>query len=153
LIELLEETVMTSTETLIRTLADRAELADLVARHSLWIDEGRFDETDRLFTADVVVRSPRGEARGIEALIDLVRSGHDTYLRTLHCKSNLVIDVDGGTAAVRAHDIAVFVIDAETEAVAAGFHSYRARRTEDGWRFDHLVVTPVALTAALDRAL
>lgn len=32
---------MTSTETLIRELADRAELADLVARHSLWIDEGR----------------------------------------------------------------------------------------------------------------
>jgi hypothetical protein len=32
---------MTSTETLIRALADRAELADLVARHSLWIDEGR----------------------------------------------------------------------------------------------------------------
>ena len=28
---------MTSTETLIRALADRAELADLVARHSLWI--------------------------------------------------------------------------------------------------------------------
>ena len=32
---------MTSTETLIRALVDRAELADLVARHSLWIDEGR----------------------------------------------------------------------------------------------------------------
>jgi hypothetical protein len=53
---------MTSTETLIRALADRAELADLVARHSLWVDEGRY-----------------GEARGIGALIELVRSGHDTY--------------------------------------------------------------------------
>lgn len=144
---------MTGTETLIRDLADRAELADLVARHSLWIDEGRYDETGGLFTEDVVVTSPRGEARGIEALIGLVRAGHDTYARTLHNKCNLVIEVDGETATVRAHDIAIFVIDDKTEAIAAGFHRYGARRTEDGWRFDRLEVIPVALTEALDRAL
>jgi hypothetical protein len=144
---------MTSTETLIRALADRAELTDMVARHSSWIDERRYGETDRLFTEDVVVKSPRGEARGIEALVELVRSGHDTYVRTLHSKSNLIIEVDGETATVRAHDIAVFVIDDKTEAIAAGFHRYGARHTEDGWRFDRLVVTPVALTEALDRAL
>jgi hypothetical protein len=142
-----------SPETLMRALADRAELADLVARHSLWIDEGRFAETDRLFTEDVVVTSPRGEARGIEALIELVRSGHDRYARTLHNKSNLIIEVDADTATVRAHDIAVFVIDDKTEAIAAGVHRYGARRTPDGWRFHHLVVTPVALTSALERAL
>ncbi|SDM13611.1 SnoaL-like domain-containing protein [Nonomuraea maritima] len=45
---------------MIRVLADRAELADLVARHSLRVDEGRYDETDRLFTEDVVVNSPVG---------------------------------------------------------------------------------------------
>ncbi|MFI0370338.1 nuclear transport factor 2 family protein [Actinomadura sp. 1N219] len=144
---------MTSTEILIRALADRAELADLVARHSLWIDEGRYSETDRLFTEDVDVKSPRGEAHGIEALIELVRSGHDTYVRTLHSKSNLIIEVDGETATVRAHDIAVFIIDDKTEALAAGVHHYRARRTENGWRFDNLVVTPIALTEALNRAL
>lgn len=144
---------MTSTETLIRALADRAELADLVARHSLWIDEARHGETDQLFTEDVVVKSPRGEARGIGALIELVRSGHDTYVRTLHNKSNLIIEVDGETATVRAHDIAVFVIDDKTEAIAAGIARYGARRTEDGWRFDRLEITPVALTEALDRAL
>jgi hypothetical protein len=144
---------MTSTETLIRALADRAELADLVARHSLWIDEGRYGETDRLFTEDVVVKSPRGEASGIGALIELVRSGHDTYVRTLHSKSNLIIEVDGDTATVLAHDFAVFVIDDQTEAVAAGLARYGARRTEDGWRFDRLLITPVALTEAIGRAL
>ena len=144
---------MHDTESLIRALADRAELADLVARHSLWIDEGRFDETHRLFTDDVVVRSPRGEAHGIQTLVGLVRSGHDQYARTLHSKSNLVIEVDGDTASVRAHDVAVFVLDDKSEAIAAGIHRYGARRTEDGWRFDRLVVTPVALTEALARAL
>lgn len=142
---------MTATDTLIRTLADRAELADLVARHSLWIDESRWDETGRLFTDDVVVTSPRGRAHGIEELVGLVRPGENTYQRMLHSKSNLVIDVDGDTAAVRAHDVAVFVIDDATEAVAAGIHHYGARRTADGWRFDRLEVTPIALTEAIGR--
>ena len=124
---------MTGTATLVRALADRAELADLVARHSLWIDEGRYGETDRLFTEDVVVKSPRGEAHGIAAMIELARVGHDMYVRTLHSKSNLVVDVDGDTATVRAHDIAVFVIDDGSGAVAAVVHHYGARRTEDGW--------------------
>lgn len=143
----------TTSETLLRTLADRAELADLVARHSLWIDERRYDETGRLFTEDVVVTSPRGQARGIEALVELVRKGHDAYAATLHNKSNLVVDIDGDTATVRAHDVAVFAVDDETEAIAAGVHHYRARRTEDGWRFDRLDVKPLALTEALPRAV
>jgi hypothetical protein len=144
---------MTSTETLIRELADRAELADLVARHSVWIDERRYDETGRLFTEDVFVKSRRGEASGSAELLALVRKGHDLYLRTLHTKSNLVIEVNGDTATVRANDIGVFVIDDKTESIAAGVHRYTARRTADGWRFDRLEITPVALTGALDRAL
>jgi hypothetical protein len=137
----------------LRELVDRAELADLVARHSLWIDEQRYDESDQLFTEDVVVESRRGTAQGIDALVALVRKGHDTYARTIHNKSNLVIEVDGDTATVRAHDVAVFVIDDKSEAIAAAIHRYGARRTAQGWRFDRLEITPVALTADLERAL
>ncbi|AVH23677.1 nuclear transport factor 2 family protein [Nocardia cyriacigeorgica] len=142
---------MTTTDALIRELADRAELSDLVARHSLWVDEGATG-TDRLFTDDVVVSSPRGQAHGIAALEALMRSGHGTYTQTLHNKSNVVVDIDGDTATVRAHDLAVFVIDDSAEAVAAGIHHYRARRTPAGWRFDSLDVVPVALTEPLARA-
>lgn len=143
---------MTGTEALIRDLTDRADLAELVARHSLWVDEG-CTGTDRLFTEDVVVTSVRGEAHGIEALTALARKGHDVYARTLHTKSNIVIDLDGDTATVRAHDLAVYVIDDETEAIATAIHRYRARRGTDGWRFDRLDVSPVALTEPLARAL
>lgn len=137
----------------LRDLADRSELSDLVARHSLWIDERRYDETGRLFTDDVVVKSLRGEAQGTEALIELARRRHDDYARTLHNKSNLVIEIDGDTATVRAHDLAVYVLDDKTEAIAAAIHLYRARRTDNGWRFDSLEVTPVTLTAPLERAI
>jgi len=144
---------MPSTGTLVRDLADRAELADLVARHSLWIDEARYDETGRLFTDDIVVTSRRGEARGTAALIAAARSAHDQYARTMHSKSNLVIELDGDVASVQASDLAVYILDDKTEAVAAAVHHYGARRTPDGWRFDRLAVTPVALTEALARAL
>ncbi|HEY2240676.1 MAG TPA: nuclear transport factor 2 family protein [Streptosporangiaceae bacterium] len=144
---------MPSTETLIRDLADRAELADLVARHSLWIDEARYDQTGRLFTEDIVVTSRRGEARGPEALIAAARSAHDQYPRTMHSKSNLVIELDGDVASVQASDLAIYIVDDKTEAIAAAVHHYGARRTPDGWRFARLDVTPVALTEALGRAL
>jgi hypothetical protein len=144
---------MPSTETQMRDLADRAELADLVARHSLWIDEARYDQTGRLFTEDIVVTSRRGEARGPEALIAAARSAHDQYPRTMHSKSNLVIELDGDVASVQASDLAVYLLDDKTEAIAAAVHHYGARRTQDGWRFDRLDVTPVALTEALGRAL
>ncbi|MFC3494550.1 nuclear transport factor 2 family protein [Glycomyces rhizosphaerae] len=140
-------------DNLIRELADRAELADLVARHSLWIDEARYDESARLFTEDVTAKTRGGELAGRDALTDLARSRHGEYRRTLHSKGNLVIELAGDTATVRASDIAVYVLDDKTEAVAAAIHRYGARRTADGWRFDHLEVEPVALTTALDRAL
>ena len=144
---------MTATDTLIRELADRSELTDLVSRHSLWIDEQRYDESDRLFTEDIEVTSRRGTAQGLEALIALARKGHDDFAETVHNKSNLVIEIDGDTATVRAHDLAVYVLDDKQEAIAAAVHHYRARRTAEGWRFDRLEVNPVALTASLDRAL
>ena len=144
---------MTATDTLIRELADRSELTDLVSRHSLWIDEQRYDESDRLFTEDIEVTSRRGTAQGLEALIALARKGHDDFAETVHNKSNLVIEIDGDTATVRAHDLAVYVLDDKQEAIAAAVHHYRARRTAEGWRFDRLEVNPVALTAALDREL
>ncbi|MEU3271067.1 nuclear transport factor 2 family protein [Saccharomonospora sp. NPDC006951] len=144
---------MPGTESLIRELADRTALADLVARHSLWVDEHQYDETGRLFTDDVVVTSPRGQARGIEALIELVGSRHGELAATLHSKSNLVIDIDGDSATVRAHDVAVFAVDDKKEAIAAGVHHYNARRTGEGWRFDRLDIIPFALTESLERAL
>ena len=82
-----------------------------------------------------------------------MRSCQGDYARTLHGKSDLIIEIDGDTATVRANDIAVLVIDENTEAVAAAIHHYGARRTGNGWRFDSPEVTPVALTTALDRAL
>lgn len=134
-------------------LADRSELAELVARHSVWLDELRYDESEQLFTDDVAVKSLRGEASGIEALVQIARKGHDAYARTMHNKSNLVIAIDGDTATVRANDIAVLVGHDKTEQIAAAVHHYRARRTPEGWRFDRLEVIPQALTAPVDRAI
>ncbi|GAA2300617.1 hypothetical protein GCM10009853_066260 [Glycomyces scopariae] len=143
---------MTTTEQLLRDLADRAELADLVARHSVWIDEGRWDETDRIFTADVTTVSPRGTAHGTDELLALVKKGHDVFAQTVHNKANVVIDLDGDTATVRATDLALFVVDDTAVSLAAGIAHYEARRTGAGWRISGLRIAPAALTANIDRA-
>ncbi|MDF9875901.1 nuclear transport factor 2 family protein [Cellulosimicrobium cellulans] len=92
------------------------------------VDEARYDETDQLFTEDVTVTSLRGEAHGVVELVALVRAGHDRYARTLHHKANLVVELDGDAATVRAHDLAVFVVDDDSESIAAAVHRYGPRR-------------------------
>ena len=67
-------------------------------------------------------------------------------------KCNLVIEVDGEVASVRPTTSPSSSSTNKTKAVAADFHRYGARRAEDGWRFDRLEITPVALTEALNRA-
>lgn len=140
-------------EQIIRGLCDRAELTELVSFHSLWVDEARWDETDQLFTEDCAIAARAGEFRGRDKVIDLVRTRHGEYAQTLHTKGNLVIELAGDTATVRAHDVAIYLLDDKTEAVASAIHRYQARRTSDGWRFERLEVEPVALTEALTRAL
>ncbi|MEV3937414.1 nuclear transport factor 2 family protein [Glycomyces sp. NPDC049804] len=126
----------------IRDLTDRAALEQLVNRHSRWIDEHRFDETDQLFTTDVHVASPLGEARGIDELNALAASGDPHQEATLHSKSGALIDIDGDTATLRTNDIAI-LLHADKAGIAAAVHHYEAVRTEQGWRFSKLRIQPV----------
>jgi hypothetical protein len=95
----------------------------------------------------------RAGGQGQSALIALARKGHDLYARTMHTKTNLIIDINGDTATMRAHDVAVFALDNEKEAISAAIQQYTARRTNTGWRINTLTITPVALSAPLTRAL
>jgi hypothetical protein len=71
----------------------------------------------------------------------------------MHTKTNLIIDLNGDTATMRAHDVGVFALDNEKEAISAAIQQYTARRTNTGWRINTLTITPVALSAPLPRAL
>jgi hypothetical protein len=126
--------------------ADRAELADLLARHGMWLDERDFANAGAIFTSDAVARTQSGESRGLEALTARARRVHQPYVATQHVTSGVLIEIDGDRAILRANLIAAFVgaSTAPRPAVVIGErYRFEARRTPAGWRFSAVEVQPI----------
>jgi hypothetical protein len=130
----------------LQELADRADLADLLARQGLWLDEQRFDDAGTIFTEDATVHTQSGQSRRLQALTAQARRIHANFAATQHATSGVLIDIDGDRATVRANLIATFVRDAAAPEPAAAIgerYRFEAVRTPRGWRFSRLEVTPV----------
>lgn len=124
-------------------LLDRAELTDLLARQGLWLDERRWDATGSIFTEDATVSTAGGRAHGIEAITEHARLNHERFDRTQHVTSNVLVDLDGDAATVRANVVAVFVSDATPSFAVGERYRFAATRTDAGWRFASVEVMPV----------
>jgi hypothetical protein len=135
-----------TTSTLLHDLTDRDEIADLVSRLGLWLDEGRFDEASAVLTDDVTVDTPGGQAEGIERVIAQARRNHQ-FEGLQHLISNVLIDLDGDRADVRANLVATFVGEAKLEQHGERYR-FEAVRTADGWRLSRVQVRPVWVSGA-----
>ena len=127
-------------------LTDRAELADLLARHGLWMDEERFDPATaaEIFTPDATVRTQSGQSQGLEALAAHGRRVHANYSATQHITTNVLIALDGDRATLRANLLATFVHDSPDNTSSIGErYRFEAVRTPAGWRFSSVQVIPV----------
>ena len=136
----------TELERRVQDLVDRGAIADLVGRLGLWLDEKLFDEARSICTEDATVDTPGGSARGLELLADQARRNHQDFERTQHAITNVLIDLNGDRATVRANLIATFVrrADAPGSHLALGErYRFEAVRTPEGWRFSRVEVTPV----------
>ncbi|KAB2346080.1 nuclear transport factor 2 family protein [Actinomadura rudentiformis] len=130
----------------VQDLTDRAELTDLLTRQGLWLDEQRFDDADTIFTPDATVETQSGRSQGLQALAARARRVHSQFERTQHVISNVLIDLDGDEASVRANLVATFVRDAtspEPDLAVGERYRFGAVRTPAGWRFSSVTVTPV----------
>jgi hypothetical protein len=96
----------------LQELADRADLADLLARQGRWLDEQRFDGAASIFTEDATIRTQSGQSQGLQALTAQARRIHASFAATQHVTSGVLIDIDGDRATMRANLIATFVRDA-----------------------------------------
>src|SRR5262249_27972198 len=130
----------------LQELTDRADLNDLLARQGRWLDEQRFDESESIFTDDVTVSTPGGQASGLPAVVDQARRNHTRYARTQHVTSNVSVDLTGDHATVGANLIATLVQDDSTGeptlTLGERYH-FDAVRTPQGWRFRRVEITPV----------
>lgn len=127
--------------TLIHDLTDRREITDLVSHLGLWLDEGRFDEAPSILIDDVTVDTPGGHAEGIEHVIAQARRNHQ-HDHLQHVITNVLIDLDGDRATVRANLVVTFADDAVTSQQGERYR-FEAVRTPDGWRLSRVEVVPV----------
>ncbi|SFD57094.1 nuclear transport factor 2 family protein [Streptomyces aidingensis] len=125
-------------------LADRLEIQELVTRHALWMDERARTDPRLLFTEDVAVTTPAGPVQGIGPLVDRIHRHHPDAERAQHRLSNILVDLDGDRAAVRALLHVTRIPRPDSEPLfLGGTYTYRAVRTPAGWRLAGLEMTPL----------
>jgi SnoaL-like domain len=139
-------------------LSDRAQITDLVYRLGVCLDEGRFDTMRELLVEDATVRTPGGEGKGRDALIAQASRNHPTDQRFQHLITNVLVDLDGDRAKVRANLIVhIAVPDDSPELTPAPplrcalgeIYRFDVDRTGDGWRFSRIETVPLWLLGTL----
>jgi hypothetical protein len=137
----------------LRQLLDRGEIAELVSRYGAMADEKTFDDATAILTDDVVAEYPFGRLVGIEQVAGSGRAALGRFERTQHVITNLLIDLDGDRASVRANLVSVHVPRADEPAVHfdfGGWYRFAARRTEHGWRLAGITLTAVWTAGATE---
>jgi 3-phenylpropionate/cinnamic acid dioxygenase small subunit len=151
-----EETQMTATidpqaqQRQIQQLVDHREITDLVYRLGQVLDDRRFDDMESLLIDEATVLTPGGRAEGSNALIAQARRNHRPDEPTQHLITNVVVDVDGDRAVVRANLVVNFAAPTDGSLPAAPrkyalgeTYHFAAVRTPEGWRFSRVEARPV----------
>jgi hypothetical protein len=131
---------------------DHNEITRLVHRLGAFLDDRRFDEMRSLLVADATVRTPGGAAEGREALIAQARRNHQPDEPTQHLITNVLVELDGDRAEVRANLVVNFAAPASRDeslpvpprkySLGETYH-VDVVRTSQGWRFARVESRPV----------
>ncbi|HEX8866496.1 MAG TPA: nuclear transport factor 2 family protein [Lentzea sp.] len=115
---------------------DRMQITELFSRLNLLLDDKRWDDVHTVFTTDMSVYSPRnGEIHGLDDLVDFMRKAEVAEEHTQHVTTDVVVDVDGSTAAASANSVVHFFREGEAPHRTSGLRlDCTAVRTETGWR-------------------
>src|SRR5829696_6819566 len=101
-------TTVSTTQLQLALLDDRFAITDLIYSLGAALDEHRFDDLRDLFIEDATASTPGGVAQGRDAVIAQATRNHLKYSRLQHSITNLLIDLNGDRAAVRANLHATF---------------------------------------------
>lgn len=119
-------------------LIDRAEITDLISRFGACLDEGRFDQLDDVLAEDITGDLFGGRPIvGRAELVADTRAALGRWERNQHVITNVIVELDGDEASVRARLISTHV---EVAAQPTSFRQtgssceFGVRRTRGGWR-------------------
>ncbi|WP_113700990.1 nuclear transport factor 2 family protein [Nonomuraea lactucae] len=131
-----------------REIADRLEIANLLARYTHAVDSGTWDLLDEVFTPDAVIDyRAAGGIRGTRAEVkEWLASALAGWPGRLHVIGCTRVDFGHGEAQVSASFTDTLspsrdMIPAGTKGLiqGGGWYHHRMRRTPDGWRSHELV--------------
>lgn len=151
-----ENTLTTHVETLI----ERDEITRLVYRLGECLDDGRFEEMHSLFVEDATASTPGGVAEGRDAVVAQASRNHRPEDGIQHVITNVLVDLDGDRAKVRANLVVYFAPrdDSDEPALAppVGFilgevYRFDGVRTAGGWRLARVETIPVWMSGTPNR--
>jgi len=141
----------------VRVLAERTEIMDLVSRLGACLDDGRFDDLRSLLVEDATARTPGGEASGRDAVVAQASRNHRPDQPIQHVTTNLLIDLDGDRATVRANLVVHFAEPPDDGRPALAppirftlgeVYRFDVVRAPAGWRLERIETTPVWMSGA-----
>lgn len=146
----------------LQQLLDRNEITDLVSRLGAALDEGRFEDMRSLLVEEVTARTPGGAKEGRDAVVAMASKNHRPEWGHEHVITNVLIDLDGDRATVRAnlvvHSASENPADPdsapdpsstvppltapEVTFMLGEVYRFDVVRTGQGWRFARVEATP-----------
>lgn len=121
------------------SIADRVEIADLVARLATLLDERRHDDAPSVHHPDAVVRSPRAELHGLDEVTAFLERSRVEGEHTQHVHGDVLVHVDGDRAEATANQLVHFYRDGAPPHRTSGPRvACTAARTASGRRFDEM---------------
>lgn len=133
----------TTNDELVRELADRAAILDVVTAYSLALDTKDWTTLGMLFTPDATWEYTAGGEllHGPDAVVARISATLRPLPTTQHLYGNHLVTVHGDEASHSCYVQAQHVGDDGEQFLGAGRYADRLRRTPAGWRFTHRELT------------
>ncbi|MDV7133296.1 nuclear transport factor 2 family protein [Williamsia muralis] len=124
---------------------DERAITNLIASYAELVDAGDFAGVGELL-AHASFGSGEGSLTGADAIAEMFGKSVITYddgtPRTKHVTTNIHLEIDGASAAVRSYfTVLQAVTGLSLQPIIAGRYRDRFTRTADGWQFAERVVT------------
>ncbi|MEU4246205.1 nuclear transport factor 2 family protein [Amycolatopsis sp. NPDC026612] len=125
---------------------DRGDITQLIYRFYATMEDRQFDKLNVVLADGVVVKTPFGVTEGRDKVIAETAEAAKQEDRAQHVVTNVLVDVDGDKAKVRAF-VDQLIGSSKAPAGKAGpapsmtissLMRYEATRTPDGWRVSHI---------------
>jgi hypothetical protein len=136
---------MNDTAASIRDLDDRVRIEQQISTLGRCLDERDFEALRGLFTVDATVQTPGGTAAGHDALVEQARTRHTRDDGIQHIITNLIVELNGDRASVRANLLVSFANAGPADPspfLLGEVYRFALARTADGWRITTLISKP-----------